>query len=176
MKDTIRIGLLSAVLLSGGMALANEDHHSPQSDQGMMGSQERMQEMMEERMKMMKSSLDLTAEQERAFEDYAEKKKAMMKTMMEHRQSMKGGMKGGMGMQGRQGMKGQMGMMHMMSKMSFEERLEMMQKHGEQMLATSRAGRKFYDSLSPEQKKKLDEMPMQMKGMKMGQMTSSAGG
>ncbi len=187
MKTSIKTGIIAASFLASSLAFASQHHHGNQASQGMMGDPAQMQKMMEDRMKMMKSELKLNAEQEKAFDAFARQKQAMMQEMMKNRQAMMKNMKGSqMGnMQGHQGMQGgQMGnmqgqggmmmggMMQMMSSMSFEQRLKMMQDHGEKMLATARAGKKFYNSLSSDQKKKLNDMPKKMKGkgMNMSQM------
>lgn len=120
---------------------------------GMMGDPARMQQMMEHRKQMMKSMLNLTPEQEARFQKFAAQQQEMMKSMMERRQKM---------MQdpgGRQGM-----MQHMMG-MRFDERMKMMEENAGRMQAMSKAGMEFYRSLSPEQQKKLNEMPKQMQGM-----------
>ncbi len=185
MKTSIKTGIIVAGLLASSLAFANPQHHE-QSGQGAMGMGDpaQMQKMMEQRMKMMKSELKLNAQQEKYFDAFASQKQAMMQEMMKKRQAMMKNMKGQKGMQGGQmgnmqgqgGMKGgqmgmgQGGMMQMMAGMSFEDRLKMMQDHGEKMLATASAGRKFYNSLSSSQKKKLNEMPKKMKGMNMSQM------
>jgi Spy/CpxP family protein refolding chaperone len=70
------------------------------------------------------------------------------------------GMGGGPG-----GMGGQQGMMSHMASMGFEQHMRMMQENAGQMLSISEAGLEFYNTLTPEQQKKLNDMPEQMQGM-----------
>jgi len=120
---------------------------------GMMGNSAQMQQMMDQRSQMMKSTLKLTPAQEAKFNKFADQQKSAMSKMMQRRQEM---MQGGGGRQG---------MMSHMANMPFNERMKMMQENAEQMQAMSKAGMDFYNSLSPEQQKQLNDMPKQMQCM-----------
>ncbi len=170
MKTLIQISVIATSILISGITHA-------QDTMGM--ACDKSQKMMEKRMEMMKSDLKLNAEQEKAFAAYTEQKKSLMKDMMKQKQAgMKGmgnskdmhsgkmdKMQGKKGMQAQQGMRGKTGMMGMMSNLSFEERMNFMQKHAEKMTATSKAGKNFFNSLTKEQKTKLNSMAKNMKGM-----------
>jgi len=170
MNKYIKIGVVVAGAFVSGMVSADEQHHSAQGSQNMMGEPAQMQKMMEKRMGMMKSMLKLNAGQEKSFNAFIKQKNAMMKDMNGMKPDKMGNMqdkKHMQSMQGQQHMRGgQMAMMQMMSNMSFEQRMKMMEEHGKKMLATSKAGKEFYNSLTSEQQKKLTDMPKQMKGMK----------
>lgn len=181
MNKYIKIGFVVAGTFVSFMVSADEQHHPAKGNQNMMGDPAQMQQMMEKRMDMMKSMLKLNAGQERSFNAFKKQKNAMMKDMMKNKQAMMKNMTGMKpdkmgdmqdkkhmeGMQGQQDTRsGQMAMMQMMSNLSFEQRMKMMEEHGKKMLATSKAGMEFYNSLTSEQKKKLTDMPKQMKGMK----------
>lgn len=135
----------------------------PGGQHGMMGDPAQMQQMMEHRNQMMKSNLNLTPDQEAKFRKFAGQQQEMMKSMMERRQKM---MQGGGGRQG---------MMQHMANMRFDERMKMMQENAERMQAMSKAGMEFYNSLSAEQKKKLNDMPKQMQGMMWQQQGGQPG-
>ncbi len=173
MRTLMKITVLSAGLLAAGAVVAEEDHHrGPAAGQsggmGMMGDPARMEKMMEERMRMMKAELKLDAKQAQAFDAFAKRKRAMMKEMMaHHREHGHGGQGGGMG-KGMQGGMSQGGMMGKMADVSFAERMKMMEAHARKMLETAQAGQRFYNTLSPAQKKKLDAMSMQPMGKGMG--------
>ncbi len=177
MRTLMKITVLSAGLLAAGAVVAEEEHHrgsaaGQSGGMGMMGDPARMQKMMEERMRMMKAELKLDAEQAKAFDAFAKRKQAMMKEMMAHHKEHGHGGQGGMGkgMQGGTG-KGSMGQGGMMGKMAgvpFAERMKMMEAHARKMLETAQAGQRFYNTLTPAQKKKLDAMSMQPMGKGMG--------
>ena len=187
MKKHIKIAFIVTSILASSMVIAKDKSPSMQGNQNMMGGPGQMQQMLDQRKEMMKSSLKLNERQENALNNYFKRKKAMMEDMMKLKQSgmkntkeMQGGQKGDMkdhhkkgsqhdmggnqqGMKGgQQGMGGKMGAL---SGMSFIERMNFMEKHAKKMQATSKAGKKFYKTLSSEQKKKLADMPKNMGGM-----------
>ncbi|VAW98435.1 hypothetical protein MNBD_GAMMA21-805 [hydrothermal vent metagenome] len=166
MKKLILISVITASALISGITHAKDT----------MGKAcKQSEKMMEKRMEMMKSDLKLDAKQEKAFAAFAKQKKALMKDMMDQKKAgmkgmggskeMQGGQMDKKGMQAQQGMRGKTGMMGMMSNLSFEERMNFMQKHAEKMTSTSKAGKNFFNSLTAEQKKKLNDMATNMKGM-----------
>ncbi len=166
MKKIIPVSFIAASLLISGMIQAKDT-------MDMKGDQS---QMMEKRMQTMKTELKLNAKQEKAFDAFAKRKKILMQDMMNQKQAgkknmsgtkdMHGGqmnnMQGKKGMQSQQGMGGMMGMM---SKLSFEERMNFMQSHAKKMSATAKTGKKFFRSLSAEQKKKLNAMTKNMQSM-----------
>ena len=194
MKKHIKVAFIVTSILTSSMVIAKDNTHSMQGSQNMMGGSGQMQQMMDHRKEMMKSSLNLNKKQEKALNAYFKKKKSLMEDMMGHKKSgmkntknmqsgqmsdmhgkkvtqdhhdMKANQQGMMGSQqgmmgGQQGMGGKMGAL---SGMSFIERMNFMEKHAKKMQATSKAGKKFYKTLSSEQKKKLADMPKNMGGM-----------
>lgn len=179
MKRHIKFGFIAASILVSSVVFAKDSHHPAQGNHNMMDGPAQIQKMMDERMKMMKSGLKLNAKQEKAFNAFVQQKKSLMKDMMEFKQArMKGSqmdnMHGNKGMQGQQGMMGSQGNMGgktgMASSVSFMQRMDRMEKHAKKMQATSKAGKKFYNTLSSEQKKMLNSMPANPKGMSMGKM------
>lgn len=174
MKRHIKIGLIATSILVSSVVIAKDDQHPAQGNQNMMGGPAQMQQMMDKHMEMMTFGLNLNARQEKAFNAFVQQKKSMMKDMTGMRGGQMGNMRGKKGMHGQRGMMGSQngmgGKMGMTSSMSFVERMKLMQKRAKSMLATSKAGKKFYNTLSEEQKKKLDDMPKNMKGMNMNRM------
>ena len=172
MKKIILISVITTSALISGITQAKDTMGTTCKQTG---------QMMEKRMEMMKSNLKLDAKQEKAFDAFAKQKKSLMKDMMDQKQAgmkdmsssknmsgskdMHSGQMDKKGMQAQQGMRGKTGMMGMMSNLSFEERMNFMQKHAEKMTSTSKAGKNFFNSLNAEQKKKLNDMAKNMKGM-----------
>ncbi|MFV1993373.1 MAG: hypothetical protein ACC635_05665, partial [Acidiferrobacterales bacterium] len=157
MKKIIQISIIATSVLVSGMIHAKDtmDMKGNQPDQ-----------MMDQRMQMMKADLKLNAKQEKAFDAFAKRKKILMQDMMGKNQA---GMKNMSGtkdmhggqmnnMQNKKGMQGQQGMMGMMSSLSFEERMNFLQQHAKKMSATAKTGKKFFRSLDAGQKKKFEDM------------------
>jgi len=176
MKRHIKIGFIATSILVSSVVFAKDSHHPAQGNHNMMDGPAQIQKMMDERMEMMKSGLKLNAKQEKAFNTFVQLKKSMMKDMMEFKQArMKGSqmdnMHGKKGMQDQKGMMGSHNNMDgktgMTSRVSFMQKMVRMQEHAKKLQATSKAGKKFYSSLSAEQKKMLDNMPKDSKGMNM---------
>lgn len=151
-RTTLGAAAIALATLSTGHAAGPGGGPGMGGQRSMMGDPARMQQMMEHRNQMMKSTLNLTPAQEARYQKFAGQQQEMMKSMMQRRQKM---MQGGGGRQG---------MMQHMTNMRFDERMKMMQENAERMQAMSRAGMDFYNSLSPEQQKKLNDMPKQMQG------------
>lgn len=118
-----------------------------------MGNSAQVQQMMDQRSQMMKSTLKLTPAQETKFNKFADLQKNAMNKMMQRRQQM---MQGGGGRQG---------MMSQVASMSFDQRMTLLKENAESMLSISEAGMDFYNSLSAEQKKTMNDMPKQMQSM-----------
>jgi Spy/CpxP family protein refolding chaperone len=166
MKKMIRNGLGAAALAVTAIATSHAagmggGQGGMGGHPGMMGNSAQLQQMMDQRSHMMKSTLKLTPAQETKFNKFADlQKNAMNKMMQRHQQMMQGG-------GGRQGLRSQV------ATMSFDQRMTVLKENAESMLSISKAGMDFYNSLSAEQKKTMNDMPKQMQGMHQPGMPQS---